>query len=341
MNRKYIDSLTGVRGIFILFIVLSHNLPRSPLVQSIPMVPFVTIFGGHIGNSMFFMLSGYLMALAYKNRIQSGSLAFRDFLTRRLQKLYPMYIITNIIMFLYQLAEFGPSAISLRRIAFTILLQAGCGLHNEFPYHGPTWFVTAVFVCYIVYYFLTYHAKNTTQYHCFIVLGLIIGYALNTMELTLPYCSNENGRAFMNFFIGCLLFEILPQLSQDIRKWLQPVGFASLLAALYLMKTYGVDIISGSLQVALAFFLNPIVLLLATGNGICAKFLASKPVVALGTVSVAIYFWHMPVYDAFRLTLLSLFRISDLPDLVFVVYMVVMLLFSTIIYNFFHKKNLV
>lgn len=341
MDRKYIHSLTGIRGIFILFIVFSHTFPQSQFFQSLPLVPFISLYGGQLGNSMFFILSGYLMALSYKERIRSGNLPFGKFLMRRLHKLYPMYIITNAIMMIFQIIENGISVFSIRRFVFTLLIQSGCGLHNELPYHGATWFVTAIFVCYIVYYFLTYHAKTTTQYYCFIAAGLIIGYALNTKELMLPFCFNENGRAFMNFFIGCVLFEVFPLLSQKTRRWAQPAAAIFLLGCLYLMKAYGVNIISGSLQVALAFLINPLVLLLATGNGIFAKFLGSKPVVALGTISIAIYFWHMPVYECFRLSTNFLLQRADLPDLLFVIYFVVMMLFSIGVYHFFHKKNLI
>ena len=90
-NRTYYPSLTGLKAIMCLVIVLYHTLPSTPLTEAIPLTSIISYFGGSLGNSMFFILSGFLLSWGYKNRIQEHQISFREFLLRRLKKLYPMY----------------------------------------------------------------------------------------------------------------------------------------------------------------------------------------------------------------------------------------------------------
>lgn len=40
--------------------------------------------------------------------------------------------------------QFGASAVNIRRILFTVLLQNGGGLSTDYPYNGPSWFISAL-----------------------------------------------------------------------------------------------------------------------------------------------------------------------------------------------------
>lgn len=339
MNQKHNLSLTGLKGIFICCIVITHTLPETPLFNSIPGSAFLKLYGGLLGNIMFFMLSGYLISLGYQQRIRNRQLCFRDFFMRRLSKLYPMYIISNLMAFPTHIAFFGASAFNLKRIVMTVLLQSGGGLDPVFPYNGPTWFLSALFVCYVLYYVIAFHAKHTTQYRCFIGAGIVLGYTLNLYTLNIPFCFNQNGFAYMSFFIGCALAEILPQLSHKVRVVSEPFGFSFLVFSLFLLMRYGVEIISGSVGTAFAFVICPLILMLASGNNLISKILATKPFAFWGTVSVSVYFWHMVIYNYVCLA----FQIDPnhylLPNGLFALYLALMIPASIGLYYVFHKKG--
>lgn len=135
-SRNY-PALTGLKGIFCLVILWFHTLPKTPLVNSIPLSSFISKFGGTLGNYIFFMLSGFLIASSYKARISSHSLSFSDYLVKRLRKLYPLYLLSNLVMLLLEVLEYGMSVINLQRIAYTLLLQAG-SLDPLRPYNIPS-----------------------------------------------------------------------------------------------------------------------------------------------------------------------------------------------------------
>ena len=63
-----------------------------------------------------------------------------------------MYALSNIAALLLNVWQYGISAVNLKKIAFTFLLMQGGGLEAGNPYNSPTWFVSALMVCYVVYF---------------------------------------------------------------------------------------------------------------------------------------------------------------------------------------------
>jgi len=75
-----IKSLTALRGIFILFIFLHHA--------------GVYPGGGAMGVVFFFVLSGFSMTLGYHENVKRPDFNYKQYLTRRAIKFYPLHWIT-------------------------------------------------------------------------------------------------------------------------------------------------------------------------------------------------------------------------------------------------------
>lgn len=73
-----IKSLTFLRGIFIIFIFFHHCIGLYP-------------GGGTMAVAFFFVLGGFSMTLGYKDRITSTGFKYRQYLTRRCIKFYPLH----------------------------------------------------------------------------------------------------------------------------------------------------------------------------------------------------------------------------------------------------------
>ena len=247
---------------------------------------------------MFFMLSGFLMSLGYRGRIRDGQISFGSFLKKRLGKLYPMFAVTNLAALAVEVWQYGISAVNLKKIAFTFLLQQG-GMNNENPYNSPTWFVGALFVCYLLHYAGSYYRKTDTQYRLFLAGCIAWGYYLLMADLKVPFGYACNGLAFQNYFLGCAMAEVLPYLKKQGR-WLKPTVFAGLLACAYLLWDYGVEVISGDSSVAFSFVICPMILYLACADGLCSRILRWKPLVYMGELSMELFYWHLVVFFAMR-----------------------------------------
>lgn len=330
MKPNRFDSLSGLKGLFCLIIVFFHTLPHTPLINRIPLTSIIWNYGGMIGNYFFFLSSGLLLSYGYRHRIGSKTITFKDFLIKRLIKLYPLYLLTNLVSLVCNTIQFGPSAINIKQIVFTILLQNGGGLETVHPYNGPSWFVSALLVCYIVFFFIAYHARNTTQYYCMIAFSVICGYSILSGRWVNPIAFAHHGDSLFCFFIGCALAEIYPCIRPKIHKWLQPVSAVSLVAAMALMLKYGVDIISGDLRVALACFVYPLMIYLALVCKPVIYILNSKPIQFLGKISFSVFLWHFVLYDCFRYSYGYIFPGAQIEEVQYVIYLVLMLLVSTL-----------
>lgn len=298
-QKGYYRALGSLKGLFILIIAFHNTLNGTVLFSRVPGADFLIQYCGTMGNVMFFMLSGFLISGNYKDRIQAHAIPFKDFLLRRLKKLYPMYLISNAAALTVEIFRYGASAINVEKVIFTILLQGGGGIGTHAPYNRPTWFLSALIVCYILYFAICSFAKSHTHFLSCITLGIVVGYTLLTSEWDLPFLSPSNGTAYLNFFLGCLFAEGYPLLSERQHRWLQPLCLVTLPGILYLMLSYGVEIIAGDLRICYSFVMCPMILYLALVKGPCRSILQFKGFVALGKVSSYIFFWHLPFYFIF------------------------------------------
>ena len=53
---------------------------------------------GWMLTDLFFILSGMTFAIAYRKRIADGQLSFHGFITNRIKRLFPMMIISTVVM---------------------------------------------------------------------------------------------------------------------------------------------------------------------------------------------------------------------------------------------------
>jgi peptidoglycan/LPS O-acetylase OafA/YrhL len=94
-KSREIRALTGLRGIAALYVVFFHANGLHAFPAAIR--PFVS--HGYIAVDLFFILSGFVMAMTYGGLFENGFsfAAFRKFLLLRLARIYPLYILMTVI----------------------------------------------------------------------------------------------------------------------------------------------------------------------------------------------------------------------------------------------------
>lgn len=298
-NRKQFSSLTGLKAVMCLVIVFYHTLQPTPLVESLPLTAMIRYFGGSLGNSVFFMISGFLMVHAYRDRIQSGTVSFGPFVHSKICKFYGIYLLTNFLSMVLRILRYGLSAINLQEIAMILLMQNGGLLRGSYPYNGATWFVCMLLVCNIVFFTLCHFARNRTAYYSMLVGVILWGYVAITNDFAFPLVHTLMGVGLVNFFLGCALAEGISAIDQQTHRrfsWLTLLGLA---AAGILMLKNGVDNALGIQLPGIAFGLSPLIVYTALENPLLRRVLSCQPVQTLGTISISVFFWHMVVYEAF------------------------------------------
>lgn len=85
--RTRLAVLDGMRGVAAVFIILDHLTD----VMKPPLFP-----GRYLAVDLFFLLSGFVIAHSYADRLRDG-MSIRDFMLQRMVRLYPLYLLGVIL----------------------------------------------------------------------------------------------------------------------------------------------------------------------------------------------------------------------------------------------------
>lgn len=80
LSRNHIAGLDGLRAVAIIGVVLYHIFPN-------------TVKGGFLGVTLFFVLSGYLIAVTSKNDLENSDFSIIHFYKKRIKRIYPALIL--------------------------------------------------------------------------------------------------------------------------------------------------------------------------------------------------------------------------------------------------------
>lgn len=92
--NSYIPALTGVRAIAA-FLVFFHHF--NQLDFPFPLRRTLNEF--HMGVTMFFLLSGFLICMRYYDTCELSENWFRKYIKNRIARIYPMYLLLTLVTF--------------------------------------------------------------------------------------------------------------------------------------------------------------------------------------------------------------------------------------------------
>lgn len=109
-DRVALDSLTGMRFVAALLVVLHHGTMYLPLPVATPVAAL-----GYVGVTFFFVLSGFVLCWS-----ASPGVAKRHFYGRRFARIYPTYLVTTVIAVVLCLALGRPTGLGPVASALTV-----------------------------------------------------------------------------------------------------------------------------------------------------------------------------------------------------------------------------
>jgi peptidoglycan/LPS O-acetylase OafA/YrhL len=104
---NYIPALTGVRAMAAYLVFISHFC--YVFDGSFPHIIQRFLGEFHIGVSIFFVLSGFLITFRYYNSFHLTADWFKQYLKNRVARIYPMYFLLTIAAFTYYFITKDPS----------------------------------------------------------------------------------------------------------------------------------------------------------------------------------------------------------------------------------------
>lgn len=128
--------------------------------------PLYGIFGffydyGFYGVQVFWCLSGFIFFWKYRDAIASGSVSRGKFFLLRFSRLYPLHIVTLLLVAALQIGYYKTQgyyfvyqANDLKHFAMQLGLASHWGFQAGYSFNGPIWSISVEAVAYIVFFLL-------------------------------------------------------------------------------------------------------------------------------------------------------------------------------------------
>jgi peptidoglycan/LPS O-acetylase OafA/YrhL len=342
-------ALTGLRGVAATFVMLYHFRLYNWLHG--PAHSFV--YHGYLCVDLFFVLSGFVMAMTYKPLFEHGfkSRAYILFLGRRLARVYPLYLLITLVFFgLNQTASHNvaPDAPkSVASLVANIFLVQAWGVAPS--YIGPAWSISTEWAAYMLFPLLV--ALTLTNRAVIAAACGIAAAAALTMLAVLPaditHVVRVRGpldmsigtnygpavRCIVEFTFGLLCWRV-SQTAWGKRLQGNGAGFFAALAILFLLAIKGSDIF-------IVLLMPLLVLSLSADTGVPARVMGWRVIHWLGEISYSVYLVHvLTFWLAWRLRhLWGMLPFGHVEALVLLSQALITLIIATLTYQFIEKPG--
>lgn len=323
-----ITQITFTRFVAAMAIVISH-FNKDVFLYKIPYLSEV-FQRANVGVSYFFILSGFIMIVAYHKKEKIG---YADYYRNRFARIYPLYVVGLLLLWFTREEKF----------VFTDILLYLFGLQSWIPgkamvLNFPGWSISVEFLFYLLFPFLynyLYSKKNKSIWVITILIWITTqifsNLYMNSGFYRGPHTESHDFITYFpllhinEFLIGNLagLFFIKNYQQKDFDFSISLV-FIAILLCLIFVPLYFHNGLMGILFI-------PLIILISRNNGVLTKVFALKPLEYLGEISYAIYITHIPVLYILRKLIWKKY-LFDI-DIMFGIYMVFLLLCSALFYQ--------
>ncbi|MEI8281832.1 MAG: acyltransferase, partial [Armatimonadota bacterium] len=337
-KREFFPQLTSVRFFAALIVILYHY--DDEFAPYLPKVLQNLIEHGYIGVSFFFVLSGFILAANYYDRLLDKTVSKADFWWARFSRIYPLYILSIIVVlprfFIPTSMDPLPSqAIYAHAHPFELFMVVVFALQSfAFPsggfFNSPAWSISTEIFFYTCLPFLLPIINRLKTRHLLITIAGLLVYScigaycyheqiftVNVPKLGIAYTGPVD--FFLNQFVRMSFVTRLPEFLAGIigfriyremlhgkdHRWLTPVTILSAIPFIGLiLYEPGDNIINTVLYtgqvLGIPFFVFLLLSLIKSKSRIVAA-LKHPRWVLLGEASFALYLFHIPIKNAGQL----------------------------------------
>lgn len=311
-EKKVLAELDGIRVLAMSFIVCWHFY-LNICQKQYEFTPFRSIIYpaskiGYYSVEVFFLLSGFCIAYHYKETINTYSLA--QFIKKRLIGIFPLATVVTVVSLIIQIIDVYltngkwayKTPIDLYHIILNFSLMQTGWIENDypFPYNAPQWFLCILVLCYIIYWLISHLTEEGYLYAC--IAMCFIGYACMIKIFDIPFLYVMNGRGYLGFFLGCILYEFDSHVIERRKKAFAYLGLFINGILLVLICKYGLEVILGkNVQLIFTIFVFPIFIISALNLEWIKRALSLRVIQAIKKYVMSIFLWHQPFMIALRI----------------------------------------
>tara|TARA_B100001057_G_C22780886_1_gene923592 strand:+ start:77 stop:1147 length:1071 start_codon:yes stop_codon:yes gene_type:complete len=338
-----IEQLTFTRFIAGISIVIFHYAKEIP--------PFnfdMTSFffkQANLGVSYFFILSGFVMVIAYYHK---DKVSFLSYMQKRFARIYPVTFLAAFLLLFFKVLEFflspEKSDLNITDFFISISLQQAWIPAKAMTFNTPAWSITVewfFYLCFPSLFNYFYKRPNLKMLSAIVLIiwvfsQFILHYLLDSSYYTgFPSTSHSFIHYFPllhlnEFLIGNVAGLVFIKYLKDQKKANDLAIIALLVVAAIVLKYNTVLSFHNGL---LMLVFVPLILLISCNNGLFSKLFKLKFLVFLGEISFGIYILQKPIFMLIKgvFTALNWHQ----PILQFYISFIVLLLVSAISYYYF------
>ena len=310
--RPYLTTLTPLRGIAALIVVIFHSNLQVKAFTPINEPNVIT--SGWLWVDFFFVLSGFILCYVYSDNFRESvtRAGYWKYIKARFARVYPLHLVTMLwclicVVFIiqYSSGEFQPffrDMFSTASAVPSMFLMQSLGLYITAPLNTPSWSLSTEWWMYMVFPLLVPVFLRLGTMGKGVALATIAGiflfvkYYLGPVDLPFPGGSPSLNvvadfgifRCMAGFLLGMFLFTLYREsvgYAVFRRSWVFALFFLGALVAMH----FGVEDI-----LVIAVF--PFIILSAAYNTTVIKRILDLLVLQrLGDWSFSIYMVHVPI----------------------------------------------
>lgn len=300
-----IKPLTSLRFFFALMVFTSHFFflkISDPTLTSL----YENIFKeGFLGVSFFFILSGFVLALNYKEKLLGKSITAKDFMVARIARIYPLHVVTLLLSIPLAYKAFQTDIFSTlgKFVVNLLLLQSFVPVRDiYFSFNIPSWSISNEFFFYLLFpviISLFFKIRKSERISLFILLLIPLGIFLCPEKIEHRFFYVNPFYRIADFVIGILLYNIYEKglLSKQFRSASRATAFEFFSIGLFIASLFFHARVPIGYRYSCYYWLpmSAIILAFSYQAGFLSKVLSNKSLVFFGEISYSFYLLHFLV----------------------------------------------
>ena len=263
-------------------------------------------FNGWLMVDLFFTLSGFGMYLGYASKVHNHTISFKEYIFKRILKLYPLFIFT---LFLVTILEFWHKylcgytfvygSFDFRHFLMNIILCQNGIFGTEQSFNGPSWCISVLFILYILFYVVVRSAqKRSTLLLLFGVLFLL-GLFIIVLKIDYPFLLNDHfARGLASFSLGVLTAYIYK--TNTIRKK-RLIGYCCLMIILVYYCVSRFELVRiNYFYLYYLMMVSPAIIFATIYITEVNRCFSTTVMQYLGSISLPLYLLHFPIQCCIR-----------------------------------------
>lgn len=249
---------------------------------------------------LFFILSGYFMR-KHISQISNGDYSLGAWLGRKAKRLLPLVAVSAIcyeginVIYTQVFGKyfFFDRAFTIWGVIITALgIQTGGVFVNPFV-NNPTWYISVLLICYLAFYLFT---RLSGKLRCsaiyFYIAMILLGFAITTYEIQLPFLNAYTARGYKSFFCGLLLARYTNSYGITKKESFISAFVIAFLCCFFALKP---RYLLRELDNILCFIFYPSIIILCETKFVKKIFCYSFWGI-WSQISFNVYIWHLPLY---------------------------------------------